>query len=194
MDPAIRQLATRVVYHNPWLTVREDEVEFGNGTTGIYSVVDKADFALVLPYERDGFWLVEQYRYPISARQWEFPQGGWAAEKSGTPAQLAAAELAEEVGMSARRLEHLGHLHACYGFSNQGYDIFLATGLTPGTPDREATEQDMVHRWFAEQDVRSMIERGELADAHSIAALALFDLARPRLTQALNSAFDAEPR
>jgi hypothetical protein len=34
----------------------------------------------------------------------------------------------------------------------------------------------MVHRWFAVDDVRAMVRRGELRDAHSVAALALFDL------------------
>ena len=56
--------------------------------------------------------------------------------------------------------------------------MFLATDLTPGDPHREMTEQDMVHRWFAEDEVRAMIGRGEFADAHSVAALALYDLHR----------------
>jgi len=28
----IRQLSSRVVYRNPWMTVREDEIERDNGT------------------------------------------------------------------------------------------------------------------------------------------------------------------
>ena len=33
----------------------------------------------------------------------------------------------------------------------------------------------MVHGWFAEDELRAMIRRGEFADAHSVAALALYD-------------------
>jgi hypothetical protein len=53
--------------------------------------------------------------------------------------------------------------------------VFVATELTAGTPDREPTEQDMLHRWFAESEVRSMIAAGRVVDAHTIAALALLD-------------------
>jgi len=71
----IRRLGSRTVYANQWLTLREDDIERPDGSTGIYAVIDKPDFALVIPVERDGFHLVEQYRYPVGGRYWEFPQG-----------------------------------------------------------------------------------------------------------------------
>jgi 8-oxo-dGTP pyrophosphatase MutT (NUDIX family) len=181
MPAPISRLSSRPVYENPWLRLREDQVRFANGAEGIYSVIEKSDFALVMAYERGGFWLVEQYRYPVGSRRWEFPQGSWSTGKSGSAAELAAGELAEEVGITAERWDHLGHLHACYGFSNQGYDIYLATGLTAGTPNREESEQDMRDEWFAEADIRAMIADGTLTDSHSIAALAVLDIARPGL-------------
>jgi 8-oxo-dGTP pyrophosphatase MutT (NUDIX family) len=174
----IRQLATREVYRSPWMSVREDVVEFPSGATGTYSVVDKQDFVLVLPFEDDGFWLVEQFRYPVGRREWEFPQGGWSPGRTGTPAELATAELREETGHTAEALVHLGRLHTAYGFCSQGYDVFLATGLSAGDTDREVTEQDMVHEWRSMAQIREMIGRGEFADAHSLAALALYDLHR----------------
>ena len=172
----IKQLATREVYRSKWMRVREDEVEFPSGARGTYSVVEKRDFVLVIPYENGGFWLVEQYRYPVGSREWEFPQGGWPAGSDGTQEELAAAELREETGHVADSLVHLGRLHTAYGYSSQGYDVYLATGLTPGEVDREVTEQDMIHEWRGAADVRAMIRAGELRDAHSLAALALFDL------------------
>ena len=92
------QLSTREVYRNPWLSLREDRIERPDGSGGIYSVVDKPDFALVIPAERDGFHLVEQYRYPVGGRFWEFPQVTGAAPD---PESLARAELAEETGLRA---------------------------------------------------------------------------------------------
>jgi 8-oxo-dGTP pyrophosphatase MutT (NUDIX family) len=175
-DGIIRQLTTREVYRTPWMSIREDEVEFPSGARGIYSVVDKADFVLVLPFTGDGFWLVQQYRYPVASREWEFPQGGWATGKSGTSSELAAAELREETGLSAGAYEHLGRLYAGYGFSSQSYDVFLATDLVPGDAHREVTEQDMIHEWRATEDVVAMLRAGELADAHSVAAFALWQL------------------
>jgi 8-oxo-dGTP pyrophosphatase MutT (NUDIX family) len=172
----IRQLASREVYRSPWLSVREDDVEFPSGARGIYSVVDKRDFVVVLPYADGGFWLVEQFRYPVGRREWEFPQGGWRHGEDGSQEALAVAELREETCFVADSLAHLGRLHACYGFCSQGYDVYLATGLTAGEVDREVTEQDMIHEWRSVADVRDMIRRGQLTDAHSLAALQLYDL------------------
>ena len=71
---------------------REDEIELPDGSTSVYGVVERPDFALVLPADRDGFWLVEQYRHPIGRRNWEFPQGTWSHGSDGTPEELARAE------------------------------------------------------------------------------------------------------
>jgi 8-oxo-dGTP pyrophosphatase MutT (NUDIX family) len=172
----IRQLSTREVYRSQWMRVREDEIEFPSGERGTYSVLEKRDFVLVIPYENGGFWLVEQYRYTVGSREWEFPQGGWPAGADGTQEELAVAELREETGHTASSLVHLGRLHTAYGFTGQGYDVYLATGLTPGETHREVTEQDMIHEWRSEADVRDMIRTGRLRDAHSLAALALYDL------------------
>jgi 8-oxo-dGTP pyrophosphatase MutT (NUDIX family) len=188
--PEITQLSTTVVYQTPWMRVREDEIAYPDGSTGVYSVLEKPDFALVIPYENGGFWLVEQFRYAVGQRCWEFPQGTWPPDHSadqdaearhgagdgrGSMAELAVAELAEETGLTASVMVDLGRLFAAYGYCPQSFHVFLATGLTAGEPHREASEQDMVHQWFLEAEVRKMIKSGELADAHSVAALALFD-------------------
>ena len=171
----IRATARHEVFRTPWMTVRHDEVVFPDGTPGRYGVVAKADFVVVLAAERDGFWLVEQFRYPVGSRQWEFPQGGWPAGHDGSQADLAAAELAEETGLRAASWTHLGRMFAAYGYSDQAFDVFLATDLTPGPTRREATEQDMVTRWFPETELRAMVRDGRFADSNSAAALLLLD-------------------
>ncbi|MDT4891359.1 MAG: hypothetical protein QOE97_394 [Pseudonocardiales bacterium] len=176
--PDIRRRASREVYRNPWLRVREDDIEYADGTAGTYAVVEKQDFVAVVPFTGDGFWLVEQYRYPVGVRAWEFPQGGWPAGAGGSMAELAAAELAEETGLRAGSLERLGRLYAAYGYCTQSYEVWLATDLTEGAAEREHTEQDMVHRWVSEPDLRRMVREGGFPDSHSVAALALVDSAR----------------
>ncbi|MEU4155299.1 NUDIX hydrolase [Actinoplanes sp. NPDC026670] len=173
----MEQVNSRVVYQNPWMTVREDEVRRPDGSPGIYGVVEKPDFALVLPRWEHGFWLVEQFRYPVGRRAWEFPQGSWGAGGEGDQAALARRELAEETGLRADRMIHLGHLYEAYGYCTQGFDVYLATGLAEGEPDREATEQDMIHRAFTDDEVTAMIRSGEIVDAPSLAALTLYRLA-----------------
>jgi 8-oxo-dGTP pyrophosphatase MutT (NUDIX family) len=112
----------------------------------MYGVVDNPDFALVIPRDEQGVRLVEHYRYPVRGRAWNFPQGSWGTSASGTRADLAAAELHQETGLHAARLQHLGHLYEAYGFCSQRFDVYLATGLTAGPADREPSQQHMRHQ------------------------------------------------
>jgi 8-oxo-dGTP pyrophosphatase MutT (NUDIX family) len=164
------------VYTNPWLTLREDEIERADGSRGIYSVVDKPDFALVLPQEDDGFHLVEEYRYPLRERRWQFPQGAFPQGVSGTPEELARAELVEETGFTAGRLEFLGYLNCAHGITGQGFHVFLASELTAGEPRREATEQDMRQAWFPRAEVERMLRDGVVTDDSSLAGYLLLTL------------------
>jgi 8-oxo-dGTP pyrophosphatase MutT (NUDIX family) len=170
VDPA----GARVVYANAWMTVTEDAITQADGAPGIYGVVHKTDFALVLPRTTNGFWLVEQFRYPVARREWEFPQGTFPAGTTGTALELARAELAEETGLRAQAWTHLGRLNLAAGMSDQRFDVFLAEDLTSGEPAREATEQDMVQRAFTDAEVDAMIRSGALADSASLAALLLY--------------------
>lgn len=74
----IETLGTRIVYENRWMRVREDAIRRRDGSEGIYGVVEKPDFVAIVPLEDDGrIHLVQQYRYPVGARYWEFPQRAW---------------------------------------------------------------------------------------------------------------------
>ncbi|MEU2777094.1 NUDIX hydrolase [Streptomyces sp. NPDC007162] len=187
---APKLLKSRSAYHNAWMTVREDILRHPDGSAGLYGVVDKPDFALVLPRERDGFHLVEQYRYPVGGRFWEFPQGSWPGETTpttdtllrddavgeGPPADavaLARAELLEETGLAAGTLTWLGRLHVAHGYSSQRCQVFLAEDLTLHAPSREATESDMTQRWVDAGTLDRMVADGRFVDAPSLAALAL---------------------
>jgi 8-oxo-dGTP pyrophosphatase MutT (NUDIX family) len=172
----MERVSSRVVYRNPWMVVREDEIRRPDGGPGIYGVVEKPDFALVLPRWQQGFWLVEQFRYPVGRRAWEFPQGSWGRGANGDQVALARQELAEETGLCASSMKHLGHLFEAYGFSTQGFDVYLATGLEEGQPDRETSEQDMIHRAFTDVEVTAMIRSADIVDAPSLAALTLYRL------------------
>jgi 8-oxo-dGDP phosphatase len=180
-DPAgriVEQISTRVVYETPYLRVREDQVRRPDGSEGIYSYLEKPDFALIIPAENGGFHLVEQYRYPVRARSWEFPQGTFPhLAPTEDPEELAREELRQETGITASALRHLGHLHCAKSLASQAFDVFLATGLTPGTPDREIEEQDLRHGWFPRAEVEHMIRSGAITDDCTLAAYALLLLA-----------------
>jgi 8-oxo-dGTP pyrophosphatase MutT (NUDIX family) len=172
VDP-IQRLASREVYRNNWMTLREDQIRRPDGSTGIYAVVDKPTYALVIPRDGDRFHLVEQFRYPLGLRRWEFPQGTAPDQEHLEPAALAARELREETGLRAETMTRLGQLDVAAGMSSQRGWVFLATSITEGEHEREHEEQDMHSEWFSRASVESMIRDGEITDAQSIAAWAL---------------------
>lgn len=169
------------MYRNSWLTIREDDIRRPDGSPGIYAVVDKPTYALVIPRlsDSDGerFHLVEQFRYPLGLRRWEFPQGTAPDRADLEPTELAARELREETGLRAESLTELGLLDVAPGMSSQRGRVFLATGITEGPHDREHEEQDMRSAWFARSEVEQMMRDGVITDAQSIAAWTLLLLA-----------------
>jgi 8-oxo-dGTP pyrophosphatase MutT (NUDIX family) len=173
--PIFEQLSTRVAYESPYLRMHEDGIRRPDGSTGIYSYVEKPDFALIIASEDDGFHLVEQYRYPIRQRTWEFPQGNFPGlDPAADPERLAREELRQETGITARMMRHLGHLQCALGMSTQGFDVFVATGLTHGSPELELEEQDLRQQWFSRKEVERMIRDGTITDDSTVAAYALY--------------------
>jgi 8-oxo-dGDP phosphatase len=173
----VETLSSRQVYANAWMTLREDGIRRPDGSEGIYAVVDRPTLAIVVPRGEDGsLHLVEQFRYPLGARRWEFPMGTAPDRAEQDPAELAVRELAEETGLSAGRMERLGTIDVAPGMSSQRGHVYLATDLTAGTPQREHTEQDMRARWFAADEFEAMIRSGGFPDAQSLAAYALLQL------------------
>jgi 8-oxo-dGDP phosphatase len=169
----IRRIASREVYRNDWMTVREDKVRRSDGSVGIYGVVDKPRYALIIARDDDRFRLVEQFRYPLGLRRWEFPQGTAPGQADIDPVELAARELREETGLRAESMVAIGLLDVAPGMSSQRGMVFVATGITEGEHDREHTEQDMHSEWFSRAEVERMILDREITDAQSIAAWAL---------------------
>lgn len=168
----MQTVASREVYANNWMTVREDAIRRADGSNGIYGVIDKPDYALVIPLDGDRMHLVEQFRYPLGMRRWEFPQGTAPDRADLAPTQLAARELREETGLRAGAMVQIGLLDVAPGMSSQRGRIFLATELAEGDHEREPEEQDMRTAWFTRTEFERAVAAGEITDAQSIAAYA----------------------
>ncbi|MEJ7831449.1 MAG: NUDIX hydrolase [Nocardioides sp.] len=169
----VETLGSKQVYANPWMAVREDAIRRSDGSTGIYNVVETPDIALIIPADGDRLHLVEQYRYPVAGRRWEFPSGSADQELDVDAAALGARELREETGLLAGSLIPIGTLDVAPSMFSQRCRIFLATDLTYGEPQRELEEQDMRSAWFTRADVEHMIRDGTITDAKSTAAYTL---------------------
>ena len=161
-------LATKVVYQNRWITVREDKIQRQSGTLGLYSVVEKVDFAVILPVQEDHIYLVEQFRYPVQQRFWELPQGSWEDDPNADHASLAAGELQEETGLVAGCMTYIGYQYLAYGLSNQGYHAYLATDLRYQGTKLDIEEEGLISRKFSLAQFEQMILSGQIKDATTV--------------------------
>jgi ADP-ribose pyrophosphatase len=125
--------------------------------------------------------MVQQFKYPVGGRYWEFPQGTWEQASHYTIEELARGELREETGLQAANFEFLARIYIAYGFLTQPMHVFLATGLTQLDAQPEHEEQDIERASFTWPQFHRMVEDGEIADANTLAALSLLRLKRPEL-------------
>ncbi len=165
-----KTLAQRLVYQNPWIKVREDQVLRPDGRPGIYGVVEFQNRAVgVLPVAADGsIWLVGQYRYPLGAYSWEIPEGGSPFLES--PEQTALRELREETGLIAGRIEPVATIHLSNSVCDEIGYVFRATDLTQGDAEPEGSEELQVKR-ISWDDAWAMLATGEITDSLSVVAI-----------------------
>ena len=179
-EPEIRTLGSSVVYSDNWTRLRRDEIERSDGSQGTYAVMERDDFALIIPAENGGFHLVEEYRHPLGRRGWSFPQGSFPKGQTGPPEALARTELAQETGLRAGRLARLGKLAVAHGMSDQYGEHWLATELTQGEPDLEPEELGLRHDWVTRAEFEAMARDTRIVDTSTLAAYALLLLAERR--------------
>ncbi|HEY7676096.1 MAG TPA: NUDIX hydrolase [Candidatus Methylomirabilis sp.] len=163
-----RQIASRPIYSNKWMAVREDQVRLPDGRETIYGVVDCGQCVGVLPFvDRSHVLLVGQYRYVAQRFAWEMPTGG---ARPGESLEAAAQrELAEEAGRRAGRLTWLSSFHTSKSVMDETAHLYLAEDLAEA--DREADDTEFIERRvFPFREVLGMIERAEITDAMTVIA------------------------
>lgn len=173
----ITPVSSRIAYENRWLKIREDIIKYPNDLDGMFGVVERNEFAVILPLGQDGdtktVTLIRQYRYPVGEFMWELPMGMWELKPDATPEVIAAGELEEETGLRAKTLIHAGSFYQGAGYSTQKGHVFLAKDLTQHSTNREATEQNMTCHTVPLAQFEKMIETGEVTCMVSIAAFCL---------------------
>lgn len=171
-------LATRQVYDNPWISVREDTVIRPDEQPGIYGVVHFKNIAVgILPVENDSIYLVGQYRYTLEQYSWEIPEGGCPAGED--PLDAARRELAEETGLRAEHWEKMGVAHLSNSTSDELAIWYLATELRQGEHSPEGTERLQIRR-VAFDEAFAMVLKGEITDAMSQLAIMQYLIKRER--------------
>lgn len=160
----------KLIYDNPWISLTQYDVITPAGTDSIYGKVHFKNKAVgILPLDEEGnTWLIGQYRFVLDQYSWEIPEGGCP---EGTD-MLASAkrELLEETGLQAEYWEPLLSMHVSNSVSDEWAEVFIARGLTQHDPEPEDTEQLQIRK-LPFEEVYSMVEKGEITDSISVAAI-----------------------
>ena len=165
-----RKLASRTVYENDWMEVREDHVINPGGGENHYGHVHFKNraVAIIALDEARNTWLVGQQRYTLDAYSWELPMGG--APLGEDPLAAAKRELREETGLTARDWQEIMQLHPSNSITDELGFVYVATGLTEGEPDFEETEDLEIRRLPLDEALQMALD-GDITDAISVAAL-----------------------
>jgi 8-oxo-dGTP pyrophosphatase MutT (NUDIX family) len=166
------------LYTSEWINLCLTEVELPDGTRFDHHVVrlpHPAVGTIVHDAERGGVLLLRRHRFVTDTWGWEIPAG--RVDPGESLEQAAEREAVEETGWRPLDLEFLGFSHPTNGLMDQRFNYFFARDAEQtGGFDRTETESIA---WFAAEDVRTLIEQGEVPDGLSLTALGLaFTLGR----------------
>ncbi|MDH4022507.1 MAG: NUDIX hydrolase [Gammaproteobacteria bacterium] len=173
-DPAGRNpwqtLSTEVEFENAWFVITTHDTVAPDGTRPRYGKISFRNRAVaIIPLDDDQHtWLVGQWRFPLGEYSWELPMGGAPPEESLESA--ARRELKEETGLGAAQLRQLLKVHTSNSVTDEEGYVFLAEGLTAGTPEFDETEQLEVRR-VPFTEALAMAMDGRITDAISVAGI-----------------------
>src|SRR5215208_1653810 len=163
-------LSSEVVFGGRLISVVRDTVREGEQTY-LREVVRHPGGAAVVPFFEEGsVAFVVQYRHPAREYVLELPAG--KLDPGERPAETAAREMEEELGVVAGRMEQLSEFYTTPGFCAERLWVFLATDLRETARRHEEDEIiEVVRMPFAR--ALSLVADGEIDDAKTIIGLLL---------------------
>ncbi len=131
---------SNVVYNDPWIHVRKDDVIRPDGLPGTHSVVDLKPGVCVLALDDDNnAYLTEEFHYGVGRVTIEAVSGGIELDES--PAVCAKRELQEELGIKAADWTEMGLVDPFTASVVSPTRLYLAQDLSFGESAPDGTEQ-----------------------------------------------------
>jgi ADP-ribose pyrophosphatase len=156
--------------------VVEQTIERPDSSRASLSFIRHPGSVAILPIVDDEHvCLIHSRRLTVDKTLIEVPAG--TREPNEPPLETAKRELAEETGYRAATFKELLVFYPAPGITDERMWLYIATGLTPGEPAREANEE-IENLVVSLNDARAMIASGQIEDAKTIIALTLYDRGR----------------
>ena len=180
-------LGTELVFKGMVWDVRRDTVDLGEAGEVRREYVDHpgavAIVALRRAGDRDQVLLIQQYRHPVGAFEWELPAG--LLDVAGEPPWTGAArELHEEADLMAGRWQVLIDFFGSPGGISEALRVFLARDLADVGHDarftREGEERGIRVCWVDLDEAHEAVLRGQLHNPSAVIGILTAHAARAR--------------
>ena len=156
------------IYNGKILDLNKDKVKLPNGNQAYREYVKHSGGSAVY-CEKDGkVLLVKQFRYPYQKELYEIPAG--KVNYGEDPEQTAIRELEEEAGLIAERVEKLFDIYPTPAYTTEVIRLYKAVNVKDGKVNLDEDEFLSSH-WFTKEELKQMIENGEICDAKTLIAL-----------------------
>ena len=170
-EPRAELVERRVIWEGNVGSFGLDTVVLPSGERATLALFKHPGASAVVPFlDRDQVVLLRQFRHAAGGVIWEVPAG--KLDRGEDPAVCAVRELEEETGYRAGRVVQTGHVLTTPGFTDEKIHLFCAYDLVPG-PARPEAHEVLRSEVVGLERALLMIERGEIVDGKSIAALFL---------------------
>lgn len=160
----IKILKKKEVFQDKRERLVNEEVILSNNKKNNFLVSYFNSFVVVIPKQNEKILLLKQYRHGGKREYLGFPGGFINTDE--TPLNAAKRELAEETGLSIKKISLLGKLRENVARSRLPFYVYLAevVGIEDTTKNQDLLEVDIKAKWF---DIKDLLTRREMLKIES---------------------------
>jgi len=167
----IQKKSEEIIHNNPFWVYKHDTFQYPDGRTGEYYYGEDRGMVMIVPMLPDGrLVLIKQWRYLLQKNSIEFPGGGIRIDES--PDHAAKRELLEETGYGSLSLKQIGTFEQYPGIFKAPAHVYFSFVSEHSQPTLDDTEDISVFI-ASPQEVKAMVEGGEIIDSATLATWAL---------------------
>ena len=167
-----KTIGSRTVFEGRIMRIEVLDVELPDGRIATREIVRHGPAVAVIARRRDGeFVFIRQFRKAMERTCFEVMAGNVDPGEASEAA--AVRELKEETGYEPDSIRFLSSIYPSMGYCDERIDIFYADVHEPGDTNFDHDEE-IETVLLTEEEMDEMIRAGEVQDAKTLAAWALW--------------------